>query len=593
VTGSQYASAGTHDFPAGKVGPASHAPTGTSAPSMAKTIEPWTAPFSGPPLDRMHDPRRIVTPLLADKWERELKYHGLYMDYHDVPTSIRNGFDMGVHHPINHTYISTNHKSALDNPDTVDMYIHAELAAGRYSGPFLPSECQHQIGHFRTSPLGAIPKGDTFRIIQDFSFSSNEMPSVNSDINSDDFPCDWGSFAEMATLVTQAPAGAQGATLDVDAAFRRCPVRPDQQNHFVIQWQGLCYINHCVAFGGASACGVFGRVADAFIAIARCRGFAPCIKWVDDFVFLRFPDPQSGRFAFELEDILRLGQSLGLPWKPSKTQPFSPSFAYVGFEWSLIQCTVAIPPAKKEKYLARLNPWQLGTKVSSKEVDRLLGTLVHCSLAVPEGRSRLVALTRLSSAFGSAKSRFSQWAPSAGVLLDAQYWRDELSREFCGSSLQPPPVLSSAEFWVDASTSFGVGIVFDGEWDAWKLKPGWKKDGRDIGWAEMIAIELGLLAAIARGHSNAHFLVKSDNMGVIGALSAGKSRNLEQNRVLQRVVALSRIHAIWMTSQYVASAVNIADAPSRGIPVMYMSRSATPVPIPPCLHPFITHAHIS
>jgi hypothetical protein len=531
-----------------------------------------------------------VTPLLADEWERVLRYHGLYMDYQDVPDSIRHGFDMGVHHPITLTYISPNHKSALNNPHAVDMYIRTELDAGRYSGPFTPSDCQRHIGHFRTSPLGAIPKGESFRIIQDFSFEANEMPSVNSDINSDNFPCSWGSFAEMASLVTQAPEGAQGATLDVNAAFRRCPVRPDQQNYFVIQWQGLCYIDHCVAFGGASACGVFGRVADAFTAICRCLDFAPCIKWVDDFVFLRFPDPQSGLFAFELEDILLLGLSLGLPWKSSKTQPFASTFTYVGFEWSLAFSTVAIPPAKKAKYLACLEPWHLGSKVSSKEVDKLLGTLVHCSLAVPEGRSRLIALTRLASAFGSARSQFSQWAPSSGVLLETQYWRDELSREFCGSSLQPPPALSLTEFWVDASTSFGIGIVFDGEWDAWRLKPGWKKDRRDIGWAEMIAIELGLLAAVARGHSNVHFLVKSDNMGVIGALSAGKSRNLEQNRVLQRVVALSRIHGIWMTSQYVASAVNIADAPSRGVPISCMSRSTTPVPIPPCLHPFLYHA---
>jgi hypothetical protein len=540
----------------------------------------------------MPDRRKLVTPLLADEWERVLRYHGLCAEFGDVPNSIRHGFDMGVRHPITFTYISPNHKSALDNVDAVNQYILTELEAGRYSGPFSPDDCQAQIGNFRTSPLGAIPKGDKFRIIQDFSFASSDMPSVNSDIDSDDFPCDWGSFTEMARLVTQAPSGAEGATLDVDAAFRRCPVRPDQQNYFVVHWQGLCYIDHCVAFGGASACGVFGCIADAFIAICRKRDLGPCIKWVDDFVFLRFPNLHSGGFSFDLQDILDLGHSLGLPWKAAKTQPFAPTFTYVGFEWSLLECTVAIPPAKKAKYTSRLESWRLGVKVTSKEVDKLLGTLVHCSLAVPEGRSHLVALTRLSSAFGSAKSKFSQWAPSAGVLLDAQYWRDELSRDFCGTSLQPPPPLSPTEFWVDASTSFGIGVIFDGTWDAWRLKPGWKKDGRDIGWAEMVAIELGLLAAIARGCANTHFLVKSDNMGVIGALSAGKSRNLEQNRVLQRVVATARINGIWLTSKYVSSAENVADGPSRGLPVLYMTRSTTHVPIPPCLDPFLYHAMV-
>jgi hypothetical protein len=538
------------------------------------------------------DLRKLVTLLLANKWEQALRYHGLYMDFEDVPISIRHGFDMGVRHPITFTYISPNHKSALDNPEAVNQYILTELGAGRYSGPFLPEDCQAHIGHFRTSPLGAIPKGDNFRIIQDFSFASTDMPSVNSDIDSDDFPCDWGLFTEMAHLVTQAPPGAEGATLDVDAAFRRCLVRPDQQNYFVVHWQGRCYIDHCVAFGGASACGVFGRIADAFIAICRKRDLSPCIKWVDDFVFLRFPRPHSGGFSFDLQDILKLGHSLGLLWKESKTQPFAPTFAYVGFEWSLLKCTVTIPSAKKAKYTSWLEPWCLGVKVTSKEVDKLLGTLVHCSLAVPEGRSRLVALTRLSSAFGSAKSKFLLWAPSAGVLLDAQYWQDELSHDFCGTSLQPSPPLPPTEFWVDASTSFGIGVIFDGEWDAWRLRPGWKKAGRDIGWAEMVAIELGLLTAIARGCSDTHFLIKSDNMGVIGALAAGKSRNLEQNRVLQRVVATARINGIWLSSKYVASLENIADGPSRGVPVLNMTRSITHVPIPPCLDPFLHHIHI-
>jgi hypothetical protein len=116
-----------------------------------------------------------------------------------------------------------------------------------------------------------------------------------------------------------------------------------------------------------------------------------------------------------------------------------------------------------------MSAWSSVTKVGRKDIDKLLGTLVHCSLAVPDGRSRLVALTRLASAFGSAKSKFSRWAPSAGVLDDISFWQGELLLEFCGSSLQPPPDLSATEFWVDASTSFGIGVVFNDSWDAWKL----------------------------------------------------------------------------------------------------------------------------
>jgi hypothetical protein len=173
------------------------------------------------------------------------------------------------------------------------------------------------------------------------------------------------------------------------------------------------------------------------------------------------------------------------------------------------------------------------------------------------------------------------------VLEDIAFWREMLSQEFCGSALARPPSPVSTEFYVDASTSWGVGVVFDGSWNAWRLRQGWKTDGRDIGWAEMVAIELGLRTAIAAGTRDTHFVIKSDNMGVIGALSSGKSRNLQQNRVLQLIVTLMRSHGLWITSEYVPSASNIADLPSRGIPATSRPRSSRSFQLPACLQIYI------
>lgn len=52
---------------------------------------------------------------------------------------------------------------------------------------------------------------------------------------------------------------------------------------------------------------------------------------------------------------------------------------------------------------------------------------------------------------------------------------------------------------VDASTSWGIVLVIDGQWQAWQLVPGWKSDGRDIGWAEMVAIEFVTHTVVAMG----------------------------------------------------------------------------------------------
>ena len=212
----------------------------------------------------------------------------------------------------------------------------------------------------------------------------------------------------------------------------------------------------------------------------------------------------------------------------------------------------------------------------------MLGTLVHCSLAVPDGRSRLPSLSRFATSFNYLASPYIRKTPNSSVLSDINWWKIQLTSDFCGSTLSKPPPISPIEFWVDASSSWGVGIVFDGEWCAWRFTTGWNKDGRNIGWAEIVAIELGLLFAVHKGFSDIHFLLKSDNQGVIHAIEGGKSRSPSQNTVLQRITTLLSQHKIWISSLYVPSIDNVADPPSRGLPAVGRSR-ATTLSIPPYL----------
>ncbi len=175
-----------------------------------------------------------------------------------------------------------------------------------------------------------------------------------------DFTCGWGTFYEVSDWLLDAPHGSEAATLDVSAAFRCCPIRPDQQNHFIISWNNLFYIDHNAPFGASSSGGVFGQVADAFIDICKANGIPQCTKWVDDFLFLRRPILSSSpnhKYSYSLDDIYKLSDPLGLPWKASKTRPFASVFVYLGFTWDLDDKTVQIPPDKKLKYLRKLEPW--------------------------------------------------------------------------------------------------------------------------------------------------------------------------------------------------------------------------------------------
>ena len=432
----------------------------------------------------------VITPFIPDEWEQMLNNITPFNKISDVPIGIRFGFDMGVHSPPSCTYTPPNHNSALLFPEHVLSHIRNELSHRRYSGPFSRSRLEYLIGPFRSSPLGSVPKAPDSterRIVQDLSFPRNDptRSSVNDQIDIEDFRCDWGTFNQIRTIVIDAPAGSEAATLDVDAAFRCCPITPSQQCNFIVQWDDSYYIDHNAPFGATSAGGVFGRVADAKSAILDSVGLGPAKNWVDDFVFFRFPlvpSPDLPTFSYSLSDIYSLAKCLGWPWKESKTRPFAPEFKYLGFIWNLPDKTVQIPAPKKLRYLSKLEPWREGQKFSKKDTESVLGTLVHCSLAVPEGRSRLPSISRFAASFNHFSSSFVRRSPNPSVIADISWWRSQLSADFCGSALSNPPVASTVEFWVDASSSWGVGVVFDNVWEAWKFIPGWNTDGRNIGW---------------------------------------------------------------------------------------------------------------
>jgi hypothetical protein len=220
--------------------------------------------------------------------------------------------------------------------------------------------------------------------------------------------------------VIDAPEGMEAATLDVDSAFRCCPILPSQQCCFIIHWNGSYYIDHNAPFGATSTGGVFGRVADAKSAILKSRDIGPSKNWVDDFVFFRFPISlfPTPVFPYSLLDIYALAKRLGWPWKESKTRPFSSEVVYLGFLWNLSTKYVQIPRQKKLRYIEKLAPWTDGQKFLKKDVKSVIGTLVHCSLAVPDGRSHLPSLSRFAASFNFSSSPFVQRTLNPSVLID-------------------------------------------------------------------------------------------------------------------------------------------------------------------------------
>ncbi|KAF5371897.1 hypothetical protein D9757_010604 [Collybiopsis confluens] len=414
------------------------------------------------------DPRIVISPINAEALGASLRYFNLLDEWSHIVHGVAYGFDVGF----------------------ISDYITQEQAAGRFSQSYTPDELQALIGPFRTSPLGLVPKAgsDSFCLVQDLSYPRNsDTPSVNSLLNSDDFPTEWGTFTDATNLILSLPAGCEAATFDISAAYRITPVLPTQQNSLCLYWQGRVIVDRAVCFGLATSAGVFGSIADMLAAIYRKWGVRGLLKWVDDFFAIRFPDQ-----SWTEEEFIALTAAFGIPWSVKKTRRFSRIQQYIGFVWDLGRKVVSLPPGKLNAIVVLMKEWRVaGGHFSASNALSLQGKLIHISCIYPLIRPFIASAGFFARSFRSVHAKLGVPSHLDADLSWILWLLEVLPNEM--------PLASSTPFdlgiWGDASSSYGIAIVIDCYWAVWTWAPGFKigpKHRYDIGWAEAVAVELAL-----------------------------------------------------------------------------------------------------
>ena len=127
--------------------------------------------------------------------------------------------------------------------------------------------------------------------------------------------------------------------------------------------------------------------------------------------------------------------------------------------------------------------------------------------------------------------RIRLYAPKS-VISDLKWWLAELSKPAFVRHLRPRGPLQDLRIFVDASTSWGIGILVSDSWAAFRLKEGWKVAGRDICWLEALALELLFYFLEAMDIRDANLLIHSDSQGAIGAFDKGRCPNWHLNLIL-------------------------------------------------------------
>ncbi|KAF5377916.1 hypothetical protein D9615_006695 [Tricholomella constricta] len=609
------------------------APTGSDlrVATVPAPVTSTSAPVAGEKLTALkrvleHRKCNALCPYDPEAWERLLHVHNLLDKYPHLPQDFRTGFDAGI------PSISVTH--APDNGPSINIYpqayldiVEKEFRSGRYVGPVSRAEVEAIIGPFQSSPLSLVPKPgkpDKFRAVHNFSFpraSSAGFQSINYSIDSDLFPCTWGTFPTVCTTIWHLPPDSQASIRDVAEAYRSIPIKPSQWPGLVVRLRdGDSFaINTNDNFGLASAGGVYGSVSDAGADIFRAEGIGPVSKWVDDHIFFRIPrtaisrynarrarwrtiiadnggrlqersrfwykgetmpnglpmefdedlsypvrdlssdSPRStldAEYAYASTDIDRISKSLGIPWEPTKTVEFDSHVQYLGLVWDLQERSVSLPSAKKTKYLCAIQDWEAQRTHTREATQKLYGKLLHASLIIPAGR---VYLTRLETMLGTFHDRpfILHHAPS-GTTRDLEWWSRTLGHPCLTRRVPGPSVLVDPQAYSDASSGIGIGITIGNRWRAWRLIPGWRDEGRDIGWAEAVGFELLVSTLLTASSEGDEFKVFGDNRGVVEGWWKGRSRNQPTNEVFKRIHACLADHDCAIHSRYVPSHLNPA-----------------------------------
>ena len=371
--------------------------------------------------------------------------------------------------------------------------------------------------------------------------------------------------------VASCPPGAQAAQLDFADAYCQMAVLHAHQPFLAVMTYLGIFIDHCNPFGLSSAAGTLGVATDATLDIVMAALPVPFfIKWVDDLLPTHVPSsepsPRIYHYSYELVDIVAIIKSLGWHVNDIKTKDFAPMVVYVGFQWDLTNKHVSLPEEKRLKHLTKLldvlslinasGCLQLGPLVN------LQGSLAHLCFVYCDGQSKMPSLHHFITSFHN--NIFIHCFPPPHLLTDLAWWQAALELPAFVQPIGFHPIVN-LDIYMDASSSWGIGLVVGSLWRAWQLRPGWQADGHNIGWAESIALEFAVMEAAACGLQNVWVLIHSNNKGSIGQYIHGQSHNPFINESIDCTSSITRDANFDILLEYVKSSKNCADAASHGV----------------------------
>lgn len=303
----------------------------------------------------------------------------------------------------------------------VDALIQKEVDAGFKRGPF-PSP---PFDPFWVSPLGAVPKGlDKIRLIHNLSHPFGG-DSINAGIPREEYRME--TFMHAIAAIRRLGRGTLLTKADVEAAFKRIPVRPEDWPLLGMQWRGMYYYEVVLPFGLRTSGYRWEEYAAALhYFFERHLGVYLVIHYVDDFLLLA-PPGATERAAAQRRAVEQLCCRLGVPLAADKTLGPVTELTFLG----LVIDTAAMEYRLADERVAKLRERLAGVGAGHLSLDELMslvGKLEFAALVMPVGRAFLhrIRAQMLAAKDSRGAHRAHTRRLNREAAMDAQWWLDVL-----------------------------------------------------------------------------------------------------------------------------------------------------------------------
>ena len=220
---------------------------------------------------------KVDSQLNLEAWKAELH------DYWDsqLIDLLYFGFPLDFNRNSPLRWEGENHKSALNFPRDIDVYLEEELKHKAIVGPFESHPCIG--GHISPFLTREKPNSENRRVIVDLSWPLEE--SVNGGIDKHsylgtDFTLNLPTIDHITDQVKAIGRRCQLYKVDISRAFRHIKVDPLDYDLLGLSWRQV-FVGTCVPFGSRHGSQIFQHCSDAvrFIMKKMAKIFRKYILW--------------------------------------------------------------------------------------------------------------------------------------------------------------------------------------------------------------------------------------------------------------------------------------------------------------------------